>query len=203
MVTAQRCDLLDFPPLNVPLSRLTSILLRSFVRPSVCFASRILKQQANSGKESNNSGGHNNSGSSNSGNHSSSYSSSNHNGGGNSSNNNNNNGGGGGSSELSKKEEFRKYLEKTGVLDTLTKVLVGLYEEPERPVNAVEYIKRYMGAPKNVDVEGLKRENEQLRRRLAALTVNADKFGGEPANNTNNPTGSNNNNNNNNAPSST
>jgi len=161
------------------------------------------QQQANSGKESNNSGGHNNSGSSNSGNHSSSYSSSNHNGGGNSSNNNNNNGGGGGSSELSKKEEFRKYLEKTGVLDTLTKVLVGLYEEPERPVNAVEYIKRYMGAPKNVDVEGLKRENEQLRRRLAALTVNADKFGGEPANNTNNPTGSNNNNNNNNAPSST
>jgi len=56
-------------------------------------------------------------------------------------------------------------------LDTLTKVLVGLYEEPERPNNAVEYIKRYMGAPKNVDVEGLKRENEQLKRQLAALSV--------------------------------
>jgi hypothetical protein len=35
-------------------------------------------------------------------------------------------------------------------------VLVGLYEEPERPGNAVDYIKRYMGAPANVDVEGLK-----------------------------------------------
>ena len=33
----------------------------------------------------------------------------------------------------SKKEEFRKYLEKSGVIDALTKVLVGLYEEPERP----------------------------------------------------------------------
>ena len=36
----------------------------------------------------------------------------------------------------SKKEEFRKYLEKSGVIDALTKVLVGLYEEPERPPNA-------------------------------------------------------------------
>lgn len=43
----------------------------------------------------------------------------------------------------SKKEEFRKYLEKSGVIDALTKVLVGLYEEPERPPNAVDYIKRY------------------------------------------------------------
>lgn len=33
----------------------------------------------------------------------------------------------------SKKEEFRKYLENAGVIDQLTKVLVGLYEEPERP----------------------------------------------------------------------
>ena len=31
-------------------------------------------------------------------------------------------------SDFSKKEEFRRYLEKTGVLDALTKVLVGLYE---------------------------------------------------------------------------
>jgi hypothetical protein len=32
-----------------------------------------------------------------------------------------------------KKEEFRKYLERSGVVDQLTKVLVGLYEEPEKP----------------------------------------------------------------------
>ena len=39
-----------------------------------------------------------------------------------------------------KREEFRKYLEKTGVMDALTKVLVSLYEEPDKPENAVEYI---------------------------------------------------------------
>lgn len=37
-----------------------------------------------------------------------------------------------------KKEEFRQYLERSGVIDALTKVLVGLYEEPEKPANAIE-----------------------------------------------------------------
>lgn len=38
-----------------------------------------------------------------------------------------------------KREEFRRYLEKTGVMDALTKVLVALYEEPDKPENAIEY----------------------------------------------------------------
>eukprot|EP00449_Zooxanthella_nutricula_P031724 CAMPEP_0198491026 /NCGR_PEP_ID=MMETSP1462-20131121/2528_1 /TAXON_ID=1333877 /ORGANISM="Brandtodinium nutriculum, Strain RCC3387" /LENGTH=47 /DNA_ID= /DNA_START= /DNA_END= /DNA_ORIENTATION= len=40
----------------------------------------------------------------------------------------------------SQKEEFRKYLEKNGIISQLTRVLVGLYEEPERPPNAIDYI---------------------------------------------------------------
>jgi hypothetical protein len=78
-------------------------------------------------------------------------------------NNNNNN------SDFSKKEEFRRYLERTGVLDALTKVLVGLYEEPDRPSNSLEYMKRYLGAPVAVDVEGLKRENEELKSKVNLL----------------------------------
>lgn len=38
-----------------------------------------------------------------------------------------------------KRDEFRKYLERTGVMDALTKVLVALYEEAEKPENALEY----------------------------------------------------------------
>ena len=38
-----------------------------------------------------------------------------------------------------KKDEFRAYLEKTGVVDQLTKVLVSLYEESDKPTNALEY----------------------------------------------------------------
>ena len=48
-------------------------------------------------------------------------------------------------------------------------VLVGLYEEPERPPNAVDYIKRYMGAPTGVDVESIKAENDSLKRETKEL----------------------------------
>eukprot|EP00621_Florenciella_sp_RCC1693_P016280 CAMPEP_0182525880 /NCGR_PEP_ID=MMETSP1323-20130603/2788_1 /TAXON_ID=236787 /ORGANISM="Florenciella parvula, Strain RCC1693" /LENGTH=96 /DNA_ID=CAMNT_0024734651 /DNA_START=63 /DNA_END=353 /DNA_ORIENTATION=+ len=76
----------------------------------------------------------------------------------------------------SKKEEFRKYLEKSGVIDALTKVLVGLYEEPERPPNAVDYIKRYMGAPTGVDVEAMRSENEQLRKEREELRATVEEL---------------------------
>lgn len=38
-----------------------------------------------------------------------------------------------------KREEFRKYLERAGVMEALTKVLVLLYEETEKPTDALEY----------------------------------------------------------------
>ncbi|KAM3132894.1 hypothetical protein pb186bvf_015042 [Paramecium bursaria] len=63
----------------------------------------------------------------------------------------------------SKKEEFRKYLEKAGVIDQLTRVLVGLYEEPEKPSNAIEYVKKYLGSPVDIDVDKLKLEYEKLK----------------------------------------
>lgn len=70
---------------------------------------------------------------------------------------------------LSKKEEFRKYLEKTGVMNALIQTLVGLYEEPERPPNPLDYVRRYLGAPSAVDVDGLKRENEDLKAQIKRL----------------------------------
>mmetsp|Transcript_11837 Transcript_11837/g.17851 ORF Transcript_11837/g.17851 Transcript_11837/m.17851 type:complete len:102 (+) Transcript_11837:175-480(+) len=69
----------------------------------------------------------------------------------------------------SQKEEFRKYLEKNGIIAQLTRVLVGLYEEPERPSNAIDYIKKYLGAPTGVDVEELRAENDELKRQNADL----------------------------------
>lgn len=76
----------------------------------------------------------------------------------------------------SKKEEFRKYLEKSGVIDALTKVLVGLYEEPERPPNAVDYVKRYLGAPTGVDVEAIRAENDTLKKENAELKTTIEEL---------------------------
>jgi hypothetical protein len=76
----------------------------------------------------------------------------------------------------SKKEEFRKYLETSGVIDQLTKVLVGLYEEPDKPNDAVEFIKKYLGSNQDIDVNQLqiehakfKHENELLKRQIREL----------------------------------
>lgn len=38
-----------------------------------------------------------------------------------------------------KREEFRKYLEKNGIMDALSKVLVNLYEEVDKPEDALQY----------------------------------------------------------------
>jgi len=72
----------------------------------------------------------------------------------------------------SKREEFRKYLEKAGVIDALTKVLVNLYEEPEKPNNALDFLFSNLGSdgPASADVEGLKSDIGDLRAKLASLT---------------------------------
>ncbi|EDO42036.1 predicted protein [Nematostella vectensis] len=73
----------------------------------------------------------------------------------------------------SKREEFRKYLEKAGVLDSLTKVLVNLYEEPEKPHNALDFVKQHLhgGAPETADVDALKLEVSELRQKVEQLTA--------------------------------
>ncbi|KAJ1634215.1 hypothetical protein T492DRAFT_974661 [Pavlovales sp. CCMP2436] len=87
-----------------------------------------------------------------------------------------------------KKEEFRRYLERSGVIDALTKVLVGLYEEPEKPMNALDFVKMTLGAPTGVDVEALKAENDQLRdkndqmtQKIVELTKKIESLTGAPA----------------------
>eukprot|EP00954_Amorphochlora_amoebiformis_P005066 398812-Amorphochlora_amoeboformis.AAC.1 len=86
----------------------------------------------------------------------------------------------------SRKEEFQKYLEKSGVIDTLTKgdhraiinptsepiclsVLVNLYECPEKPPNAINFIKESMGpAPPGGDVEKLQAKVKEQQAALEA-----------------------------------
>ena len=41
--------------------------------------------------------------------------------------------------------------------------------EPERPTNALDYVKKYLGAPPSVDIDGLRKENEDLKKQLEKL----------------------------------
>mmetsp|Transcript_22640 Transcript_22640/g.38584 ORF Transcript_22640/g.38584 Transcript_22640/m.38584 type:complete len:89 (-) Transcript_22640:652-918(-) len=67
----------------------------------------------------------------------------------------------------SQKETFRKYLESAGAIDVLVKVLVSLYEEPEKPKQVLEYIKGALGAPTPAEFEALVAERDGLKRQLA------------------------------------
>mmetsp|Transcript_4263 Transcript_4263/g.10832 ORF Transcript_4263/g.10832 Transcript_4263/m.10832 type:complete len:113 (-) Transcript_4263:1327-1665(-) len=62
-----------------------------------------------------------------------------------------------------KKEEYKRYLQKSGVVDAITKVLVALYENEDRPPNPVNFIKRYFGAPDAQDHNALTAENAALK----------------------------------------
>jgi len=78
--------------------------------------------------------------------------------------------------QSAEKEEFRNYLERSGVVDALTKVLVGLYEEGEKPSNALDWIKKHLGAAAGVDIDALQKENEDLKRQVAELTQKVEEL---------------------------
>mmetsp|Transcript_48821 Transcript_48821/g.43772 ORF Transcript_48821/g.43772 Transcript_48821/m.43772 type:complete len:116 (-) Transcript_48821:321-668(-) len=66
--------------------------------------------------------------------------------------------------DIPRKEEFQKYLEKAGVIDQLTKLLVSLYENPDRPENALDYIRNFLGASL-----GQNDDSKELQGRIAEL----------------------------------
>ncbi|XP_032391831.1 C-Myc-binding protein [Etheostoma spectabile] len=71
----------------------------------------------------------------------------------------------------SKREQFRRYLEKSGVLDAITSVLVTLYEEDDKPDNALDFIKLHLGAaaPEPADTVALRMELADLQQKCNLL----------------------------------
>ncbi|GAB2211437.1 hypothetical protein Droror1_Dr00024750 [Drosera rotundifolia] len=68
-----------------------------------------------------------------------------------------------------KKEAFRKYLESNGVMDALTKVLVALYEQNDKPSSAVEFIQQKLGGPTLQEYEKLQSEITNLQMKYDEL----------------------------------
>lgn len=78
----------------------------------------------------------------------------------------------------SKKEEFRKYLEGSGVLEALTKALIGLFEEPDRPSNALDYLKRHLAvdSPQDEAIHALMNELSATKEALRSLQDRYDQL---------------------------
>ena len=60
-------------------------------------------------------------------------------------------------------------MDQAGVIEVLTKVLVNLYEEPDKPDQAIEFIKTKLGAPTTVEFDALVKEKEGLESKVAEL----------------------------------
>merc|ERR1711936_1042604 len=74
--------------------------------------------------------------------------------------------------EKAKREEFRRYLDQAGLVDQLTQFLVNLYEEQEKPSDAVGYMKKALASgPDAADVESLRVEIAELESKLAEMTT--------------------------------
>ncbi|XP_036372031.1 c-Myc-binding protein-like [Megalops cyprinoides] len=73
----------------------------------------------------------------------------------------------------SKREQFRRYLEKTGVLESLTSVLVALYEETEKPSDAMDFIKQRLGlsGPAPSEAEVVRLELMELQQQYEHLLL--------------------------------
>ncbi|XP_065653319.1 c-Myc-binding protein homolog isoform X1 [Hydra vulgaris] len=71
----------------------------------------------------------------------------------------------------SKREEFRKYLENSGVIDALTKVLLELYDEPEKPSDAVNFVKQHFGGVQTMEMDSKYISN--LKKRIKDLEFEA------------------------------
>uniref|UniRef100_A0A1A7XUI9 C-myc binding protein n=1 Tax=Iconisemion striatum TaxID=60296 RepID=A0A1A7XUI9_9TELE len=71
----------------------------------------------------------------------------------------------------SKREQFRRYLEKSGVVDSLTSVFVSLYEQQDKPTNALEFVKQRLNAVGHnpVETDALQQELSELRQKLARV----------------------------------
>merc|ERR1711865_1290718 len=78
--------------------------------------------------------------------------------------------GAGGGPKGSSKEQFQSYLEQTGVIDALTKVLVRCYEEPVLPDSPPDFIKSYLGVPTGSDDAASKQKIKDNNAEIDRLT---------------------------------
>jgi c-Myc-binding protein len=80
------------------------------------------------------------------------------------------------------KEEFKAYLERSGVVDGLTSALVKLYETSPKPQDALGFVKTRVGGQAAVDeLAALREENQQLKTQLAELQAQLAEANGTAA----------------------
>lgn len=85
------------------------------------------------------------------------------------------------SAQLDKKrDEFRKYLEGAGAIDNLTKALIKLYEQQNKPSDAVKFLRKNMceSCPDDEQFETLSADLEKANKKICELERELSKMKG-------------------------
>jgi hypothetical protein len=71
---------------------------------------------------------------------------------------------------------FRRYLSENGLFDSLTMLLVELYESTDRPSDPFSYCRDFFSKVEGRFIDDYKAENEKLLDKLAVLTAKAEEL---------------------------
>jgi hypothetical protein len=72
-------------------------------------------------------------------------------------------------SNTTRRDDFRAYLEKSGLADSIERVICQLYDEFDEHTNPLDYIKQYLGTPKDANPAELRASNEKLKKEISEL----------------------------------
>ena len=68
-----------------------------------------------------------------------------------------------------KRIEFLKYLETSGLFDSITRVISNLYDEFETPIDPLKYLKDHLGNATEANADDLRETNIKLRTEISQL----------------------------------
>lgn len=81
----------------------------------------------------------------------------------------------------SKRVQYRKYLERAGVIDALSKALIKLYEEQNKPEDAIRFVRKFMceSCPDDAQYDLMKNDLEEAKTTIARLEQELERLRGQ------------------------
>ncbi|XP_016952522.1 arginine kinase [Drosophila biarmipes] len=81
----------------------------------------------------------------------------------------------------SKRVQYRKYLERAGVIDALSKALIKLYEEQNKPEDAIRFVRKFMceSCPDDAQYDVMKNDLEEAKTHISKLEQELERLRGQ------------------------
>ncbi|TDG45073.1 hypothetical protein AWZ03_008498 [Drosophila navojoa] len=81
----------------------------------------------------------------------------------------------------SKRVQYRKYLERAGVIDALSKALIKLYEEQNKPEDAIRFVRKFMceSCPDDAQYDLMKNDLDEAKTTIARLEQELERLRGQ------------------------